>query len=60
MIRDLRTLFESEENYYKPVSINNHIECKINAGRNRTLTVEEYLEEIRPYLKDDIINHRCY
>ena len=51
------TLFEreEEENYYKPVGVsnfwnNNYIEFESNDDRNKTLSVEEYLNKIRPYL----------
>ena len=50
-----------KKNYYKLVSVsnfwsNNHIEFEHNSDRNKTLTVEEYLNEIRAYLKDIINN----
>ena len=58
-LRDIKNLFEHEEekDYYKPVRVNNfcgnnYIESKINGDRNKTLSVEEYLNKIRPYLKD--------
>ena len=34
---------------------NNYIDYKNNCDRNKTLPLEEYLNEIKPYLKD-IIN----
>ena len=34
---------------------NNYIEYESNGDRNKTLSAEEYLDKIRPYLKD-IIN----
>ena len=34
----------------------NYIEYKSNGDRNKTLLVEEYLNKIRPYLKDIINN----
>ena len=58
ILRDIRNLFEQEEeNYYKPVRLsnfrgNNYIEYKSNVDKNKTLSVEEYLYKIRPYLKD--------
>ena len=60
-IRDLRNLFEQKENYYKPVRVgnfhwNNYIEYKGNSDRNKTLSIKEYLDEIRLYLKDIINN----
>ena len=56
--RDIKNLFEyKEENYYKPVRVNNfwsnnHIEYESNGDRNKTLLVQEYLNKIRPCLKD--------
>ena len=35
---------------------NNYIEYKSNGDRNKTLSVEEYLNKIRPYLKNVINN----
>ena len=35
---------------------NNYIEYESNSDRNKTLSVEEYLNNIRPYLKDIINN----
>ena len=61
ILRDIKSLFEhEEENYNKPVRVNNfwsnnYIEHESNSDRNKTLSVEEYLNKIRPYLKD-IIN----
>ena len=59
VIRNIRTLFEyekEEENYDKPVRINNlwgnnYIEYKSNGDENKILSVEEYLDKIRPYLR---------
>ena len=50
----------NERKYYKPVIvnnfwINNYIEYKSNGHKNRILSVEEYLDKSRPYLRD-IIN----
>ena len=44
-------------NYYKPVRVGNfwsgnYIECQSNEDRNKTLSIREYLNKIRPYLKD--------
>ena len=61
IIRDIRGLFEQEkEDYCKLVSVGNfwsriYIEFESNGDRNKTLSIEEYLNNIRPYLKD-IIN----
>ena len=63
IFRGIRNLFENEKegNFYKPVRVsnflsNNYIEYESNGDRNKTLSVEEYLDEIRPYLKDIINN----
>ena len=50
-----------KKNYYKPVKVsnfwsNNYIEYESNGDRNKKLSVEEYLNKIRPYLKDIIYN----
>ena len=64
MLRDIKNLSEhkeKEENYYKPVRVSNfysknYIEYESNGGRNKTVSVEEYLHKIRPYFKDFINN----
>ena len=53
-------LEHEEENYYKPVRVsyfwsNSYIENESNDDRIKTLSVEEYLNKIKQYLKD-IIN----
>ena len=65
IIRDIRNLFkhEEEKNYYKPVTVvnfwsNSYIEYGSNGDRNKTLSVEEYLNIIRPYLKYIINNFK--
>ena len=50
-----------KKNYNKPVRVsnfwsNNYIEYKSNGDRNKTPSVEEYLNKIRPYFKDIINN----
>ena len=52
---------EEEENYSKPVRVsnfwsNNYVEFESNSGTNEILSVEEYLNKIRSYLKDIIKN----
>ena len=60
IIRDIRNHFEhEEEDYYIPVRAgnfcsNNYIVYESNGDRNKTLSVEEYLNKIRQYLKDII------
>ena len=61
IIRYIRNLFEhKEEDYYKPVTVGNFwsnycIKYESNSDRNKTLSVEEYFNKVRPYLKG-IIN----
>ena len=62
ILRDIKNLYEhEEESYHKPVRvnnfwINNYIEYESNSDRNRTISVVEYLNKIRLYLKDIITN----
>ena len=69
IIRDINTLFEEEEeeeeeeegDFYTPVRISNFwnktlMESESNDDKNKNLSVEEYLDEIKPYLKDIIID----
>ena len=61
IIRDIRTLFELGDDYYKPIRVgnflnNNYIEYESNGDRNKNLLVKEYLVRIKPYLRDLIIN----
>ena len=60
-LRDIKNLFEHKEgeNYYKQVRIskilsNNYIKYQSNGDRNKTLSVDEYVNIIRPYLIDII------
>ena len=51
---------KKKNNYYKLLRVNNfwsnnYIQYKSNSDKNRILSVEEYLDKIKPYLKD-IIN----
>ena len=67
--KDIKNLFEheeEEENYYKPGRVsnfwsNNYVEYGSNGDRNKSLSVEEYINKIRPYLKDIINNlKKCH
>ena len=64
IVTNIKKLLEDrkKENCYKPVRVsnfwsNNYIEYERdrNGDRNKTLSVEEYVNKIRPYL-EDIIN----
>ena len=62
---DIRTLFEQEEeDYYKPKRVssfwnNNYIEHESN-GKNNNLSLDEYLNKIKPYLNDILIDLQDY
>ena len=63
--RDIRTLFEQEEeDYYKPKRVsnfwnNNYIEHESNV-KNNNLSLDEYLNKIKPYLNDILIDFQDY
>ena len=60
VLRNIKNLFEYEKEekiYYKPVRVNNfwnnnYIEYKSYGDKNTILSIEEYLDKIRPYLRD--------
>ena len=61
--RDIRTLFrqEEEEDYYEPKRVNdfwnnNYTEYETNSDKKRDLLLDEYLNNIKPYSRNIIIN----
>ena len=62
IIRDIGTLLEQqEEHYYKPKREsnfwnNNYIEYESNGDKNRKLSLDEYFNKIKPYLRNIIID----
>ena len=70
IIRDIKNFFQhekEEENYYKPVRVinfwsNNYIEYESNVDRNKTLSVEKYLDKISPYLflANHLVNYQIF
>ena len=55
--------FKPEEDNYKPVRIgnafsSNYIEYKSNGDKDKTLSIKDYLNEIKPYLSDVINDHK--
>ena len=66
IIRDIRTLFEQQaEDYYKPKRVsniwkNNYIEYESNGDKNRNLSLVKYLNKIKPYLRNIIIDLQNY
>ena len=62
--RGIKILFEKERNCYIPVRVgnfwsNNYIKYRCNSDRNKNLSINEYLDKIKPYLKG-IINDLQY
>ena len=52
-----------DEDYYKPIKTNdafnsNYIEYEYKGDKNKTLSIKEYLNMIRPYLRDIINDHK--
>ena len=64
-IRYIENLFnEIKEDYYKPIKAkgafnNNYIEYESRGGKDKKLSHEDYLDIIRPYLRDIINNHKA-
>ena len=64
LIRDLRTLYEpEEENYYKPQKLkgafdDEYIEYESNGDRDQKFSIEEFLNMTRPYLSSVIDDHK--
>ena len=64
-VRDVKNLFDLsiDEYYYKPIKINyafnsNYIEYESKRDKNKTLSIKEYLNMVRPYLRDIINDHK--
>ena len=60
IIRDIRTLFKKEDDYHKPKRVinfrdNNYIKCESNGDENRNLSLDEYLNKIKPYWMKTVI-----
>ena len=63
IIRDLKSLYEAKEDYYKPRKIKgafggNYIEYEGNGNIDEVSSIEDYLNKIRPYLSDIIDKHK--
>ena len=66
VLRKIENLFSEvdEEDYYKPVKLksafnDNYIEYKSRGDIDKDFSTEEYLDVIRPYLRDMIDNHKA-
>ena len=61
VIRGIMTLFVQEEDYYDPKRVNNfwnnnYIEYENNGNKNTNLSLDKYLNKIKTYLRNIIIN----
>ena len=61
IIWDIRALFKQESDNYQTIRVdnfwdNNYIEYESNDNKNKNLSVQENVDEIKPYLRDIIIN----
>ena len=65
-IRQIENLFdEINEDYYKPIKTkgafnNNYIEYESRGDKDKNLSLEDYLDIIRPFLRDMINNHKTH
>ena len=65
-IRQIGNLFNeiNEEDYYKPIktedSDDKYTEYEIRGDKDKNLSLEDYLNIIRPYLKDMINNYKAH
>ena len=55
------SLFKQEDDYYKLTRVgnfwyNNYIEYESNSDKNRNLSLDEYLNKIKPFLRNIIID----
>ena len=66
-IKDLEHLFEeineNDNDYYKPILVKSSFnesykEYESRGDKDKTLTIEQYLNKIIPYLKELINNHK--
>ena len=64
-MKEISNLFDLSigENYYKPIIVNsafnnNYIQYESKGDKDKTLTIREYLNILRPYLIDMINDHK--
>ena len=56
-------IFKPKEDNYKPIRIgsgfsSNYIEYKSNGDKDKTVSIKDYLDEIKPYLSNIINDHK--
>ena len=59
VINGARNIFEKEKDYHKPENLDKFYSdsfniYEISVDENKTRSIEEYLDKIRPYLRDFI------
>ena len=65
IFRDLRFLFDTEKDHYEPKKIasasfnDNYIQYKSMGDKDKNFSVKEYIDVIKPYLRDIINNHKA-
>ena len=69
LISDIEILFEEineeiNEDYYKPIKTkstfdDNHVEYEIKGGKHKNLYITDYLDIIKPFLKEMINNDKA-
>lgn len=64
VISDIRNLLDLQEDCYKPARVrsswnNNYIKYDSNGDRNKTLSIEEYLDAMKPYLNEKPTCHKA-
>lgn len=61
--KENKKIIKKKKDYYKPVKVGifynyNYITYESNGDRNVNLSVKEYRDEIKPYLKNQIISKK--
>ena len=54
IFRDIRTLFEQEEDYYKPKIVSNFWKNNYIEYKNKNLSLDEHFNKTEPYLRNII------
>ena len=54
-----------DEDYYKPIIVRgafngNYIRCESKGDKGKNLSIKKYLNMIKPYLSDIVINHKTH
>ena len=65
IIYDLRNNLFKPEHHYNPARIgnafsSNYTEYKNNADKDKTLSIKDYFDKMKPYLRDIINDHKTH